>query len=222
MSTKLSVRRGDRRPAARISRYFLRLRAMDPLLLSRRDERSVHLVLSGAHVGRSDPWDPYVAKHGRELDGAGRGACQRSQEAVDAPRSQPGVVGHARSRSRPAARAGDPRAPPRRGPQHGRPPERAVGRGRAPGVGRRDPARQAGALRGRRGDHRPGRGDGEADRRAARQPRAEVPQPRGGPARAREAGAELHLRADSRSKGGRSAPSASTCSSSRTATTTGP
>ena len=74
----------------------------------------------------------------------------------------------------------------------------------------------------RRGDHRPGGRDRQADRRAARQPRAEVPQPGGGPARARQAGAELHLRADHARRHGPSAPSGSICSSSRTGTTTGP
>ena len=50
----------------------------------------------------------------------------------------------------------------------------------------------------RRGHHRQGGRERQADRRAARQPRAGVPQPRAAPARASEAGAQLHLRADHR------------------------
>ncbi len=82
--------------------------------------------------------------------------------------------------------------------------------------------RQARALPGRRRHHRPGRADRQADRRAARQPRADVPESRRRSARAAGAGADLHLGARSRSTAGRSAPSASICTSRPIATTTAP
>ena len=57
-------------------------------------------------------------------------------------------------------------------------------------------ASRAGPLPRRRRDHRQGGPERQADRRAARQPRAGVPAPRGAAARALAPGAELHLRAD--------------------------
>ena len=69
-------------------------------------------------------------------------------------------------------------------------------RGRGRGVGRRGHARQARALPPRRRHHRPGGPDRQADRRAARQPRADVPESRRRAARAAAAGADLHLGAD--------------------------
>ena len=77
-----------------------------------------------------------------------------------------------------------------------------------------------GADQGRRGDHRPGGRERQADRRAAGQPGAGVPQPAPRRPEHLQAGAQLHLRADHAATGSRWARSASTCASSRSATTT--
>ena len=66
----------------------------------------------------------------------------------------------------------------------------------------------AGPLPRRRRHHRPGGAERQADRRAARQPRAGVPAPRGAAARAVAPGAQLRLRADQPEPPRRSARSA--------------
>ncbi len=72
------------------------------------------------------------------------------------------------------------------------------------------------------GHHRPGRAERQTDRRAPRQPRAGVSEPRGRAAGARAAGAHLHLGADLTRKAARSARSASICATRPIATITGP
>ena len=91
-----------------------------------------------------------------------------------------------------------------RRPRHGH----AAARRRAARRGRRGlrGSRACHSLQARGGHHRQGRRERQADRRAAREPRAGVPQSGAAPPRAPEAGAQLHLRADHAEPSGRRRP----------------
>ena len=118
-----------------------------------------------------------------------------SPPPVDAPRGEPGALGHPEPEGLAAPRARDPGAPSRRRPRHRLHPRRA--RRSARRGGRRHRRRLAPRpLPPRRRDHRQGRAERQADRRAARQPRAGVPAPRRAAPGALAPGAELRLRAD--------------------------
>ena len=128
---------------------------------------------------------------------SGRRARARVAAAVHAARSQPGALGHAEPALGAAPRARDPGQASRHRAQHGDAAarqRRAARRGRATASTRRRTRSATGVGEGIIGKVVE---SSQADRRAARQPRAGVPEPRGEAPGAAEGGAELHLRADS-------------------------
>ena len=186
-------------------------------------ERSVQLYLSGADVGRTDPWDhsmsPSTVANWMEPAEEHASEVRKLSTLLEASQALSATLD---------LEAGLQRVLEILGRHHGAVRSTVVLLNEQSGDV--EVQASAGAIpRGKQVRYALGEGitgqvvaDREADRRAARQPRAEVPEPRGRPARAREAGAELHLRADyARGPDGRRRRDRP-ASSNRTATTTGP
>ena len=136
MLTELSDRRRRRRTAAPDLAGILRIAAMDPVLLC--GSISVLFISSVRRTCRTIRPPGPLCRQAQSRTGWSRPRSTPAKSESCRRSSKPVRLCLPRSISkRPAARAGDPRPASRRGAQHRRPAERAVGRRRAPGVGRR-------------------------------------------------------------------------------------